>query len=243
MVKNTVAIIQARMGSTRLPEKVMKELSGKPIIWHIVERAKMAKYVDNVVVATSTNDTDTPLFNYLTSIGVTCIRGSEEDVLGRFYAAAVETDADVIVRLTGDNPLVDFKVLDETIHHFQQSGLAYVSSIDVPTIPKPIPLGTGSEVFSFEKLAEAYLHAREDFEREHVTPYMYGGKPSSSISEKYSFRLTVDTEEDFLCVSKIYAYLYHGIHNFCNTEICECLNSHPEILELNQNIHQKKLGE
>lgn len=245
MNEKTVAIIQARMGSTRLPNKVLKEISGKPLIWHIIERAKLAKNIDQIIVATSTNDLDTPLYDYLTSIDVLCIRGSEDDVLSRYYTAASDVGADIIVRLTGDNPLIDYKMLDDAIEYYHKSGLPYVSTIDVPTINKPIPLGVGCEVFSYELLKEAHMNAMKSYEREHVTPYMYLDKIKTNRSEiiPYSFRLTVDTIEDFSCISMIYELLYHGKHDFCTDEIIECLLSNLDIAIKNADIIQKKLGE
>lgn len=244
-VTKVIAIIQARMGSTRLPSKVMKKICGKPIIAHIIERALQAKSLDQIVVATSTNDSDTPLYDYLSSNNITCIRGSELDVLSRYYEAATKINADVIVRLTGDNPLVDYNMIDSTVDYFNTSNMQYVSTIDVPEIVKPIPLGVGCEVFSYDLLQEAYQNADKPYEREHVTPYMYRDKVNleKNISDDYSFRLTVDTDEDFMCISIIYDLLYHGKHDFCTPEIIRCLIDNPEIPMINSNITQKKLGE
>lgn len=244
-VTKVIAIIQARMGSTRLPSKVMKKICGKPIIDHIIERAKKAKSLDQVIVATSTSELDTPLYDHLLSNDVTCIRGSELDVLSRYYEAATKINVDVIVRLTGDNPLVDYNMIDSTVDYFKSSNLQYVSTIDVPEIVKPIPLGVGCEVFSYDLLQEAYHNADKPYEREHVTPYMYRDKVNleKNTSDDYSFRLTVDTDEDFRCICKIYDLLYHGKHDFCTPEIIKCLIDNPDISTINSKITQKKLGE
>lgn len=244
-MKKIVAIIQARMGSTRLPEKVLKDLMGKPMIWHIVERAKQAKTLEQVVVATSIDDDDTPLYQYLVDNGIPCIRGSNDDVLARYFQSASEVQADVIVRLTGDNPLIDFKMLDNTVEYFLQSNLPYVATVDVPSIAKPIPLGVGCEVFSFEILKEAFLHANQEYEREHVTPYMYQKNVDRNnvLPSQYSYRITVDTSEDFECIRRIYELLYNGVHDFCTDEVIQCMESDPKIAAINSSIVQKKLGE
>lgn len=236
-----IAIIQARMGSTRLPGKVLKKICGQPIIWHIVERAKMTKSLDQIVVATSNSKSDTCLYDYLTSNGILCIRGSEYDVLSRYFEGASKLNADVIVRLTGDNPLVDYKMIDYSIDYYNTSRLSFVSTMDVPCIKHPFPLGVGCEVFSYELLKEAYYNAHNLYEREHVTPHMYLN--SSKKQNNYSYRLTVDTPEDFVCVSKIYELLYHGKHDFCTDEIVHCLKLNPNITNINSKIIQKKLGE
>lgn len=157
----TFAILQARMGSLRLPGKVLKEICGQPILWHIIERVKQAKKIDEIIVATTEEKEDDPIEDYVKSMGIRCFRGSAENVLDRFFHAAVFYHAEIIVRLTADNPLVDPQILDQLIYYFDGCGFSYAST-------SGYPLGLGAEVFSFGALDEAYVKANKAYEKEHV---------------------------------------------------------------------------
>ena len=220
-----LAVIQARMGSTRLPGKVMLDLCGWPVIWHIVERMKLSKKLDQIVVATSTQSKDDPLYEYVKKTGTNCFRGSESDVLGRFYSVSQKFPSKVVIRETADNPLVDPKLLDETIDYFEKERFQFVRTRGFPT-------GIGIEVFETELLHEAHTNAHSESEREHVTPYMfaagrkYGEYASGRPLEGY--RLTLDTKEDYELIREIYEHLYKGAHDFFLDDILRYLESRPE---------------
>ena len=243
MKKKTFAIIQARMGSTRLPGKVRRELCGKPMLHHIVQRIKQVASIDTIMLATSICQEDTAVEVFADSVEIPCFRGSEEDVLARFYEAARLLDGkenDVILRLTADNPLVDPVVLQELLTYFEGSSYSYAST-------SGYPLGLGGEVFTFCALEEAYRLAEKPYEREHVTPYMYRDPKQIGrlISPKdYThYRFTVDTPEDFTFAEAVYDALYHGAHDFYLADIIEFLDHNPQIQEINCNVLQKQLGE
>jgi spore coat polysaccharide biosynthesis protein SpsF len=242
---STVALIQARMGSTRLPGKVLMNVHGYPMLWHIIERVKQAKLVDEIMVATSDNPTDDLIESYLASIDIRFFRGSENNVLERFYNAATLSGAETIVRLTGDNPLIDPHILDMTISYFYNTGFRYVSNIQQPSAKCSFPVGIASEVFTFELLEEAYLQAQEDYEKEHVTPYMYFQQNSvgcyANSIDLSNYRFTVDTPEDYEHMKAIYGYFFKGKHDFFLDDIIRYLNKHPEIVAINANVEQKQV--
>lgn len=239
----TIAIIQARMGSTRLPGKVLMELCGQPMLYHIIERVKQVGQIDKILVATSENQEDDSINAYVESVGIECFRGSAENVLDRYWGAAQAVHAgqdDTIVRLTADNPLVDAGILSKLLTYFAQCGYPYA-------LTSGFPLGSGGEVFSFYALKEAYENAVQPYEKEHVTPYMYRegravGKLTSRIDRSH-FRFTVDTPEDFKFVEKVYHSLYHGTHDFSLDDIIELLEEKPEIIMINSHVRQKEARE
>lgn len=248
-MRNTVVIIQARMGSARLPGKVLKEIVGKPMLWHIIARVQQSMQIDKIVIATTNNKEDDELQKFLVSTGVSFFRGSEDNVLERYYLAAKKYRATTIVRLTGDNPLVDPVIIDDTIKFFHNNSFRYVSNNALPNEKQTLPLGLGCEVFSFELLEEAYINASEGYEKEHVTPYMYFKQDSIgcySINwnrKLLNYRLTVDTIEDFECITGIYRQLYHGNHDFYLKDIINFIDAHPEITLINAAIKQKGIYE
>jgi spore coat polysaccharide biosynthesis protein SpsF len=198
-----VAIIQARMSSTRLPGKVLKEVEGKPLLLWMLERVKGAKRVDEIVVATSTNPEDDSIVAAVQ--GVALFRGSLDDVLSRFQGAAEVTEADVVIRLTADCPLIDPRVIDEAIALYETGKYEYVTNGLERTYPK----GMDVEVFSRKCLDEMGEKADDPYEREHVTPYLYQGKRKTKIGhlkqkeDDSDLRVTVDTPEDFIVVKSV----------------------------------------
>ncbi len=203
---NIVAIVQARMGSTRLPGKVMKEINKKPLIGHLLDRLSRSKLINNIVVATSDNILEKPLVKYVESRGYSVFLGSEENVLERFYKASKSLSADVIVRITGDCPLVDADIVDQLINFYFKKNVEYLSNTNPPTYPD----GFDIEVFSFQSLEDAYKNASKHYDLEHVTPYIISNeknklnyKNSKDLSD---LRLTVDEENDFELVKKIFSY-------------------------------------
>jgi spore coat polysaccharide biosynthesis protein SpsF len=238
-----VIISQARMTSTRLPGKVLREVLGKPLLEYQIERLRQVKQADEVVIATTTNDTDQPIIELCEQLGVAYYRGSEEDVLSRYYEAATNFRADVVVRVTSDCPLIDPGIVDEAIGLYidNRDKYDYVSN----TLERTYPRGLDAEVFSMAALEKAYKGAREQPEREHVTLYIYR-RPENfrladfSSSVDYSqHRWTVDTPEDFEFIKLILQELYPVNDRFNWLDVLDLLNEHPEWVEINAQVRQK----
>ncbi len=244
-MRKVVAIIQARMGSTRLSGKVMKNLCGKTVLAHDIARVKQAKLVDYIVIATTTNITDDVIVDEAIKNGVKIFRGSEADVLSRYYLAAKEYHADIIVRITSDCPLFDPKVLDDLLHFYLDHDYDIVSNAGSDLKTRTYPRGLDTEIFSFLALENAYLKAGEKYQREHVTPYIYENANSiyyyKNVEDYSKYRWTLDTEEDWKLISKIYEYLYHDEHDFYLKDIVKLMDEYPELSDINKNIEQKEL--
>jgi spore coat polysaccharide biosynthesis protein SpsF len=240
------AIIQARMGSTRLPGKIMKDLKGKPVLWHVIERVKQAKNIDQIIIATTILKRDKIIFEKAQEWGVEVYRGSEDDVLERYYEAAVENNVDTVVRITSDCPLIDPKVIDEIIKYYNDNGYTLVTNAGSDLKNRTYPRGLDTEVFSFNVLEEAFNKAEEKYQREHVTPYIYENYDDiyyyKNDKDLSNYRLTLDTKEDYELIKVIYDKLYYGKHDFYLDEIIELLDNNKELLKLNKNIRQKKIN-
>ena len=233
-----VAIIQAHMGSTRLPGKVLKGLAGKPVLTRVVNRVRRANLLDEVVVATTTKPGDDVLVDLCKSEGWPWFRGSEEDVLDRYYRAAKQFSADVVVRITSDCPLIEPEVTDLVIKEFIEAKPDYAHT-------RNYPRGLDTEVFSFDVLERIWNEDKNPAWREHVTPYIYRHPEKFSIKavcndEDLSFmRWTVDTQEDLEFVRRIYDHFGHDLFSW--REVLDLLKEHPEWLEINKHIVQKTL--
>jgi spore coat polysaccharide biosynthesis protein SpsF len=168
----TVIIVQARMTSTRLPGKILKEVLGKSLLTYQLERLRRIKGAQAVVIATTTNDTDQPIVDFCVQNTVAYFRGSEDDVLSRYYGAALEHAADAVVRITSDCPLIDPEVVDQVISFYEVNypKFDYVSNVTQRTFPR----GMDTEVFSMKALREAFENATKQLDREHVTPFIHG---------------------------------------------------------------------
>ncbi|AET70307.1 spore coat polysaccharide biosynthesis protein F, CMP-KDO synthetase [Desulfosporosinus orientis DSM 765] len=242
----TAAIIQARMGSTRLPGKILKDLMGKTVLQHVIERVQQAKNIDEIIIATTTLAQDDVVADEALKCGANYFRGSENDVLARYYGAAKENNVDIVVRITSDCPLIDPFVTDEIIRYFKQDNMYdIVTNAGSDLSKRTFPRGLDTEVFSFQSLERAYQQADKDYQHEHVTPYIY--ENSSRIyyyrnSVDYSmFRLTLDTEEDFILIKEIYRHLYRGQHDFYLKDIVSLFKEYPDLIKINAHIEQKKL--
>ncbi|MDQ0350238.1 spore coat polysaccharide biosynthesis protein SpsF [Alkalibacillus filiformis] len=238
-----VAIIQARMGSTRLPGKVLKPVLNKPLLAYQIDQLKRTQLIDQLVIATTIESQDDLIEQFCQSNGLAYFRGSETDVLNRYEEAARKFNADVVVRLTSDCPLIDSTVVDSVIgHFFTNRAYDYVSN----TIKRTFPRGMDTEVFTYELLKEAEQKATFEREREHVTPYMTNPKNGFAIGhwlgeQDYShIRLTVDTVEDFQLVERIIKSLASEKDYFTLTDVLKLLNDHPEWTLINNHIEQKK---
>lgn len=239
------AIIQARMGSTRLYGKVLKEIKGKSVLRHVIERVQQSKLVDEIVVATTVHERDNAIENEALECGVKVFRGSEDNVLSRYYYAAKENKIDVVIRITSDCPLIDPFIMDEIISSYLNEDYEIVTNAGSNLSLRTYPRGLDTEVFSFDVLEDAFKNAKETYQREHVTPYIYenSGKVFFYKNDvNYSkYRWTLDTEEDFTLISRIYDRLYEGEHNFYLNEIIELFNQEPGLYQINAHVEQKKL--
>ncbi|MEG6584989.1 glycosyltransferase family protein [Dendrosporobacter sp. 1207_IL3150] len=242
----TVIIVQARMTSTRLPGKVLKEVLDKPLLQYQIERLKRVKSAEELVIATTTNSTDQPIVNLCNKLGVSIFRGSEEDVLGRYYHAATTYGAEAVVRLTSDCPLLDPQLVDNVIQLYKKSYPDYHYASNVLT--RSFPRGMDTEVFSYTALAEAFIEANVKPEREHVTSFIYN-RPGRYKTINYLYkedqsrhRWTVDTPEDFELVSRIIKSIYPAKECFTLEDCIELLNKNPEWENINAAIEQKQYG-
>ena len=231
-----VALVQARTGSVRLPQKVLKPILNKPMIELLLSRLSLSTELDEIVVATSEEKRDDKLESTVESLGFKCTRGSEKDVLNRFYKSAKFLEADVIVRITGDCPLVDSKLVDECIRGYKKFKVDYFSNIDPATYPD----GLDIEVMSFQSLERANREAESDFDREHVTPYIRNSDSFSKSSiqneeDLSSQRWSVDEPEDLIVVTKIFEYFSPDIF-FDWKKVLELLKIRPELFEDNKKI-------
>lgn len=238
----TVAIIQARMGSTRLPGKMMLDIGGKPAVQHVFERVRCAKNIHEVWLATTTNPADDTLVLWAKNFGVPCFRGSENDVLDRYYQTAKKAEADVVVRVTADCPLADPMVIDQVVGVFVHGGYDYVSNVHPPTFPD----GLDIEVFSVGVLERAWQEATLHSEREHVTPYIWkhpevfriqnvSYQPLATSVDLSHHRWTLDTVEDLEFIRRIMDELKRrstpvsmGMHS-----VFDILAQHPDWLLVN----------
>ncbi len=231
-----VAVVQARMGSTRLPNKVMKPIAGVPMIEVLLARLARANTLDEIVVATSIDEKNQVLAQHVQNLGYRCVRGSETDVLDRYYQAAQAAGADVVVRITGDCPLVDPDLVDAVVRKYLAADVDYFSNVVPPTFPD----GLDIEVFSFAALDRAAREAVQPFEREHVTPYLRnpqqfrqagirGGEDLSAL------RWTVDEPADFLVISRIFERFAPDIH-FSWRQVLQLHRSKPELFSANQQL-------
>jgi spore coat polysaccharide biosynthesis protein SpsF len=233
-------IIQARTGSSRLPGKVMSLISGKPMLWHVIDRAKRCIEVDSVVVATTAKEEDGVVKDLAEECGVGTFRGSENDVLDRYFEAAKANDADVVVRITADCPLIDPHIIDNVVRHYIDNNDKY----DYVGMGKPsrYPNGLDTEVFSFAALEKAWKEATLKSEREHVTPYIWKNGQIFRIGkvdldrDLSSHRWSVDEERDLKLVREIHRHLYTEGQAFTMQDILELLSRMPELAKINEGI-------
>jgi len=225
----TLAIIQARMGSSRLPGKSLADIAGHPMLWHVVDRTRHATLVERVVVATSDDPSDDPIAEFCQSEDIAYFRGSEQDVLDRFYQAARSNCGETLVRITADCPLIDPEVIDNVIRKYQAGDFDYVSNAMRYTYPD----GLDTEVFSFNALQRAWREAAKPSEREHVTPYLRaGGFRIANVESEHpvlpgQYRWTVDEAGDLDFVRKVYSTFPR--RNFGFRDILEVLKETPAV--------------
>jgi glutamate-1-semialdehyde 2,1-aminomutase/spore coat polysaccharide biosynthesis protein SpsF len=232
-----VAVIQARMGSNRLPGKSLAEIEGKPMLWHVVRRVQRASLVDRVVVATSVAAADDAIERMCRDNDVVCYRGSEHDVLDRYYGAARGEKASQVVRITADCPLIDPEVIDRVVRRFQRGDLDYASNAMVRSYPD----GLDTEIFSFAALERAWHEASKISEREHVTPYLRSDKfrtenvENDSASLYQHYRWTVDEAEDLEFIRSVYR-AFRGRESFGMQDVLDLLARNPGLEKMNADI-------
>ena len=237
-----IAIVQARMGSTRLPGKVLMDLGGECVLARVVWRLRRAKLVDNIVIATTDNTSDDAIVAECGRLGAAWFRGSEADVLDRYYQSALALSSEAVVRITSDCPLIDPDLVDGTIRQFQDRNADYASN----AIERTYPRGLDVEVFTIAALKSAWRNAKQPYEREHVTPYLYRHPELFRVESvvgtaDYSqYRWTLDTPEDLQLLRAIYDRL-HNQDNFTWRDVIALMEREPQIAELNCNVRQKSL--
>ena len=235
------------MTSTRLPGKVMKNVLGKSLLAYQIERLRRIPSADQIVVATTTNSDDDVIEAHCQALDVKVFRGSEQDVLARYYGAAKASGADVVVRVTSDCPLIDPEVSERVIRRFLDAHeeLGYVSN----TLERTYPRGLDTEVFPFRLLELAHQKADKPYEREHVTPYFYGNPDRFNIIQvidsidRKEQRWTVDTPDDFEFVRRILETVYPTHPRFTMYDVLDVLAIHPDWMAINAHVVQKMLGE
>lgn len=237
-----LAIIQARVGSTRLPRKALKEINGQPSVYWVIERLKHAETIDQIVLATTDLPEDKALVDIAKENGIESYCGSEDDVLDRFYKAAKRYKGEIIVRITADCPLLDPKVIDKVVRFYLQNKdkYDYVSN----TVSVSYPDGLDVEVFLFKTLEIAWKEARLASEREHVTAYILknaGKFRLFNIKNEQDFshlRWTLDNHEDLVFVQDVYSNLYKEGSMFYMHDILDLINRKPELLEINKHLQR-----
>ncbi len=242
----TVAIIQARIGSTRLPGKVLKPILGRPMLLRQLERVQSIRGIDQIVVAVPIGRKSDLIAKIVENFpGISVFRGSENDVLDRYYQAAKEQKAEWVVRITSDCPLIDAALSSEVVEQFKTNFPRYDYASNAHT--RTLPRGLDTEIFTFRALETAHQEAKKLYEREHVTPYLWQNPQRFSIldlayeQDRSSYRWTVDTLEDLELVQLIYESLYPKNPNFGFQDILELIDQRPELKTVNQHIEQKSV--
>ena len=237
-----VAIIQARMGSTRLPGKVLKDLGGQSVLARVVARLRRSRLIHELLVATTDLPADDAIVAECNCLSVQAFRGDQDDVLDRYFRAAQSVEADLVVRITSDCPLIDQEITDKTVAAFLQAQPDYASNALTRTYPR----GLDTEVISFKALARAWHEARKPYEREHVTPFIYEHPDEFKVlsvtgdEDLSGNRWTVDTAEDMEFVRAIYSR-FQASDAFSWRDVIDLLRREPQLAELNREVVQKAL--
>ena len=237
-----ISIMQARMGSKRLPGKVLKTIKGKTLLELYLNRVKPSKLINKIVVATTDLEQDNTIEDLVVRLGFECFRGSEKDLLDRYYKCACSYNAEVIVRITPDDPFVDYQVVDRGISIFLENDVDFVTNHLTPTFPE----GLDVEIYSFSAIEKLWHQAKLLSEREHVFPYIQNHPEEFRIinftqEEDFShLRWTIDYECDYEMTKVIYEHLYDQKKLFLQKDIIQLLQKNPEIPEMNAHIQRKE---
>ena len=229
-------IIQARMGSTRLPGKVLMNVDEKnPILYHVITQLQNCKFLDKIVVATTELKEDDKIEEFAASMNIDCFRGNPTDVLDRYYKCALKFSLSIIVRITADNPLIDPTLVDDAINIFNSNSFDYVSNAHI----RSFPYGTETEVFSFTALEKAWKNAKTNYDKEHVTPYLYNNSDKFKIFDIMSkenmshLRWTVDKADDLKLVQIITSKIQK--RPILMNDIIELFSKEPNLIKINTN--------
>jgi len=244
MAEKVGIIIQARMASTRLPKKIMINLADKPVLWHVVERCKKTR-VDKVIIATSTNNENDKIEEFCIENGYDFFRGSEEDVLNRYFEAAKKFELDIVIRITSDCPLIDPETINNSLEEFKQKNIDYLGNLSKRSFPR----GLDVEVFSFSALEKANALAKEKPYREHVTAFIYSHPELFNIGEiivdgklnRPDLRLCIDTHEDLTLLKSIYDVFYKSGKIVPIEGVIDFLDKNPELARINLNSEKEHL--
>lgn len=239
--KKYTVIIQARTQSTRLPNKVLALINDKPLIWYIIERLKSCKRIEQIILATSNREEDKKLIEIANDCKILSFVGDENDVLSRFYQAALKFNADPIIRITGDCPLVDPDLLDEMLGFYLENNYDFVSNTIIPTYPD----GLDIEIFSFKSLRKTFNEAKLKSEKEHVTPYIWKNPGIFQLynyrnkEELSNYRWTVDEQSDLELIRQIYSNFKPKII-FSFQAVIEMGKLNPQIFKINEKINRNE---
>lgn len=241
------AVVQARTSSTRLPRKVLMELpygSGVTVLQHVIRRLKRSKRLEDIIVATTTDKADEKIVELAEKENVKWFRGSIDDVLERYYLAAKENDLDVIVRITSDCPCVDSEVVDFLVERHLKADVDYSFN----DLPATYPRGLDVEIMNFSALEESYKRAEKDFDREHVSSYIYKTNPEAFSIQTVKapadltdpeIRVTIDTQEDYTLLCMVFDYLYSENKFFGAKDVIKLFHGRPWLNNINKNVVQK----
>jgi len=247
-MQKIAAIIQARMGSTRLPGKVLMDLCGRPVLEWVVKRAASACFVDQVIVATTTDVEDEPIVRYCLDHQIECFRGNSTDVLDRFYQTARQFKVDLIVRITADCPLVDPSLIDKVVELYLSDKVDFAATRLPPPFKRTYPIGQDIEVVSFKLLKKAWKTTKNTYEREHVMPFFYqnpGEFRIATLECEHDYgkqRWTVDTAEDMEFLRAVTQKLDCQLY-VCWKEIIQVLKQYPHLLTINKDVIHKTYKE
>lgn len=240
------AILQARMSSSRLPGKVLLDLGGRPVLSRMVERVRLAKKVDQVIVATTVDPSDDPIIEMCQREQIDFFRGSLPDVLDRYYQAALQFHADVIVRLTGDCPLIDPQLIDDVVKTLLDRKLDFACNRLPPPFKRTYPIGLDVEACTFSALARAWREAVEKKDREHVLPYLYELPGRFKVAQLNHdtdlghLRWTLDTPEDYALLQEVVKRLGNR-NDFSWLEVLDLFHQDPGLAGLNQGVQHKSM--
>lgn len=243
-----VATIEARMGSSRLPGKSMKKILGKPLLEFMIERVKLSKMTNSIVIATTYNVSDNAIEDLAKSMEVNCFRGSEDDVLKRVLEAAESVNGDAILELWGDCPLIDPQVLDNLITFYMKNNFDCVGTV-LPNFTKTYPLGISALLFSTKILRDVDKLTQKPDDRENVSNYIYEHPEKYTLAPLQcpgelnypNLRLVVDEQNDFNLIKIILENLYPKNSCFSTSDVISFLNANPQLKELNKDVVQRRL--
>jgi len=263
MSLRVIAIVQGRMGSSRLPGKILADIAGQPMLSRVFIRTSRAATVTETVFATTTDSSDDPVADYCNFGGIPYTRGSLYDVLDRYYQTAKEFNADVVVRITADCPVIDPDLIDEAVNTLLDDEYDFVANRLPPPFTRTYPIGLDTEVCTFAALETAWKDAKETFHREHVMPFLYDGVELSAVNRQLAegvsprgfriaqlhhitdfgdYRWTVDTPEDLEFMRQIYAR-FDGRDDFSWREVLDLVHDNPELMKINAAVQHKTLKE